>query len=779
MKYLLSIIITFLCICQNAIANSQWEIYNTYKDYSQLVEYHGKFYIRSGNAVYYTGIDEDIQTASFTRLDGLYSSTIQQIAKCEEADHLVVVHSDGVIDILNSSEEVSSIYDLKNKSISGDKTINNITVCNKSLFVACGFGFIEIDLEKQIIKNAIYTPSDCEFAFAYGDGIYYSLSSGGLWRCDNTKNLTNNENWKQIEELGLRDVIVFNHNGKEECWIIDEEKDIHILNPDGSYKRTSRRKCYEHLKVSGNYVFSKGWGFDIIKIDNQEISYVQQSPYSACREYYALNDSVIFAIHPQNGIMELSVKFQKSNHAIIEQISESNKYFEIAGYQINELAYSNGVLAGTSGYKMYAKGYTEMCITYANVNFFKDGEWSHISEQDVLSQPLASKEFRGLTDIIADPLNKDRFYVSTLTTGIYQFDSDSLTKHLLPTTRISSICCDENGSLWVPRLFSDTALWSYNTITDKWTPHKIDNFVQQNYIGRIVRQENEPHQLIWLMNGYPHQQGKIAIVYNPTNPDDNSKDQTAVISSFKDQDGNIIALNSNINYIYDLREDKEGKIWILTNIGPFVIDDVVSTFNYAQKNSGIGTVTRIKVPRNDGTNLADYLLSNINCTAMVADKYNRKWIGTMGNGIYLISSDGLREIEHFTTDNSPLHSNDITALAYDEEGQRLFIACDGGLVVYHTNDIEPANDYSSFYCYPNPIHPDYYGEIEIVGLMENSQVSITDATGILVWRTLCLDGKTSWDGRDNNGEKVAPGVYMVHGINKDSSKGEIFKLLVL
>lgn len=779
MKKIITNIIIIIFFCQYLSAAPEWEIYNTYKDYTQIEEFHEKLYIRSGNAVFCTGLDDNIDTSSFTRLNGLYSSAIQYIAKSEEADLLIVAHSDGVIDLIDSNENVLSIFELKNKVISGDKTIKNITVCGKSLFVACGFGFIAIDLDKQIIKNSFYTTEECKFAFSFLGGIYYSLSNGELWRCDNNTNLANKENWKLIDDKALLDVVVFKYNNMDECWILDENKDIHILNPNGSYKKTSSRKCYEHLKSSGDYIYSKGWGFDIIKKENLEISYVHDSPYSSCRDFFTVNDSTIFAVHPQKGLMKLNVQFNNRSNAVVSAIGESNEYYEIAGYQLNEIAYSNGVLAGISGYKMYAKGYTEMYVTHANVNYFKDDEWSHIAEKDVLSQPLASKEFRGLTDIIADPKNKDRFYVSTLTTGVYQFDSDSLTKHLLPSTRISSICCDENGTLWIPRLFSDTALWSYNPISDKWTPHKIDNYVQQNYIGRIVRQENEPHQLIWLMNGYPHQQGKIAIVYNPTESDDNSKDQTAVISSFKDQDGNIIALNSNINYIYDLREDKEGKIWIFTNIGPFVIDDVVSTFNYAQKNPGIGMVTRIKVPRNDGTNLADYLLSNINCTAMVADKFNRKWIGTMGNGIYLISSDGLREIEHFTIDNSPLHSNDITALAYDEEGQRLFIACDGGMIVYHTNDSEPANDYSSFYCYPNPIRPDYYGEIEIVGLMENSQVSITDASGTLIWKNFCLDGKISWDGRDNNGDKVAPGVYMVHGINKDSSKGQIFKLLFL
>ena len=63
--------------------------------------------------------------------------------------------------------------------------------------------------------------------------------------------------------------------------------------------------------------------------------------------------------------------------------------------------------------------------------------------------------------------------------------------------------------------------------------------------------------------------------------------------------------------------------------------------------------------------------------------------------------------------------------------------------------------------------------------MANTQVSITDAAGNLIWKTLCEDGNAQWNGRDNDGNRVAPGVYFIHAISKNTSKGEIFKLLVL
>lgn len=778
MNKLFIIIISLLMFPIMMADNNQWEIFNTYNTYSQLEEHNGRLYVRSGNAVFFTQPDL-AETSSFTQMEGLSSSTIQLIAKCEDLNSLVFVHSDGIVDILNSDDEIISINELKNKSIVGSKTINHATVCGKLLYLACGFGFVEIDLNSYLITNYHFTDSDCSFAFRFANAFYFGLKEGGIWRCETGKNLANESNWIRTDDKNLKDVIVFGNDSIEQCWILDTDKNIHILNDDGSYRRTSARKCYEQLKTSGNYVFSKGWGFDIINKKNQAVSYVQASPFSACRDYYAMNDSVIYAVHPQNGLLKLQVNFRPNNHAEVSLIEESSNYYEIAGPQISKLAKNQNIIAGISGYKMYAKGYNEMFLASANVNFFENGEWTHFTEADVKSQELAGKEFRGLTDIAADPLTENRFYVSTLTTGIYQFDGDSLMKHHFNKERIASIYCDAEGTLWSTKDYNDTALWSYNQNKDIWTPHPMPSFMQQPDITCVLRQENENHHLVWVMNGYPYHKGMIGILYNEGGASDNIKDQSCYITTLKDQDGNLYSFSSNMGYLYDIHEDKEGRIWILTEMGPFVINDVVSAFNYAQKNPGIGLVTRVKVPRNDGTNLADYLLSTTTCSTMITDQYDRKWIGTIGDGVYLLSSDGLREIEHFTTDNAPLHSNDITSLVYDQDSNRLFIACDGGVVVYHTENSQPAEDYSSIHCYPNPLRPDYYGNVVIMGLMENSYVSITDTAGNLIWKTYSDDGNVNWNARDNDGDRVAPGVYLIHGISKSSSKGKICKLLIL
>ena len=57
-------------------------------------------------------------------------------------------------------------------------------------------------------------------------------------------------------------------------------------------------------------------------------------------------------------------------------------------------------------------------------------------------------------------------------------------------------------------------------------------------------------------------------------------------------------------YLFHVTEDKNKNIWLSTSAGPLYMtpNDVAN---------GGGLVTQHKVPRNDGTNLADYLLSNV------------------------------------------------------------------------------------------------------------------------------------------------------------------------
>lgn len=190
---------------------------------------------------------------------------------------------------------------------------------------------------------------------------------------------------------------------------------------------------------------------------------------------------------------------------------------------------------------------------------------------------------------------------------------------------------------------------------------------------------------------------------------------------------------------------------------------------------------QIKVPRNDGTNYADYLLSGIDITAIAIDNANRKWIGTNGNGVYLISSDNMVEEHHFTTSNSSLLSNIIQSITIDNNSGIVYIGTEKGLCSYQseatqTNEVM---DSDNVWAYPNPVTPEYKGMITITGLSLNSDIKITSSNGALVAQGRSTGGSFQWNGKDLEGNRVASGVYMVNAATSDGKKGTVCKVVIV
>ena len=182
--------------------------------------------------------------------------------------------------------------------------------------------------------------------------------------------------------------------------------------------------------------------------------------------------------------------------------------------------------------------------------------------------------------------------------------------------------------------------------------------------------------------------------------------------------------------------------------------------------------TRVKINRDDDSGLADYLLDGETIYAIEIDYGNRKWLGTANSGLYLVSEDGTETIEHFTKENSPLSSNSISDLELNPKTGELFIATPEGVYSYKTDSTEPVKEASkeTVYAYPNPVRPEYSGDVIIGGLEDNSLVWITDASGDLVFKDRTVGGSISWNCKNRTGQDVSGGVYMVLVSNENSDK---------
>ena len=416
-----------------------------------------------------------------------------------------------------------------------------------------------------------------------------------------------------------------------------------------------------------------------------------------------------------------------------------------------------------------------------SIQILKEHEW--IIPQDNLSQ-VTGWEYIDVDAVDADPTDPDHIFAGARS-GLYEFQDGNLVKSYnldnsplqsavnppaASYVMIESLCYGQNGSLWC---FNSSTYGLENilelTSNGEWISHQKKQLTFTDSKGRNkslkgMQQANfDSRGYIWFVNNnweYPS-----FYCYDP------QTDQ--ILNSFKtiiNQDG-----TSYTNYTpYCAVEDLEGNIWIGTNEGPFMLeaDRILTEDTY---------VTQVKVPRNDGTNYADYLLAGAVTNCIVIDGGNRKWFGTKGSGIYLISADNMETLQHFTTSNSPLPSNNIESMAINNATGELFIGTDAGLCSYMTDatqaSVEMVKD--DVYAYPNPVVSGYDGLITIVGLSFNADVKILTANGQLVAEGRSNGGTFTWDGRDRSGKRVASGVYMVAAATSDGKKGTVCKIAII
>jgi ligand-binding sensor domain-containing protein len=229
---------------------------------------------------------------------------------------------------------------------------------------------------------------------------------------------------------------------------------------------------------------------------------------------------------------------------------------------------------------------------------------------------------------------------------------------------------------------------------------------------------------------------------------------------------------NRMNDIYSIAEDLTGEIWIGTSTGVAVFSNPNNVWKdqlyYAYQPS---------LELNDG--IYHPLLETETVTSIVVDGANRKWLGTKSSGIYLVSQQGDREILHFTAENSPLISNTIICLALNEKTGELYIGTDKGLVSYQGDAPKGNSNFDELYVYPNPVRETYSGDIVITGLMQTSDVKITDVAGNLVFKGESLGRNIIWDGRNLNGRRVSTGVYLIFCADSQGENSRILKLLVI
>jgi len=391
-------------------------------------------------------------------------------------------------------------------------------------------------------------------------------------------------------------------------------------------------------------------------------------------------------------------------------------------------------------------------------------------------------------NVAVDPLDNKHFFVSSYGTGLYEFKNNAFAnwynymnsklETTVPAdpyryTRLDGAIFDQQGNLLVSNTSAAAGI-KILSANGTWSQLTYPGVASKPTLGKILISNQNANQK-WVLS-VRSQPGVFVFDDNKTLTDQ-SDDKSVFLSKFtypeQDKTGNTIHTSQYPSAVYSIAQDKNGVVWVGTDIGPFLFNNISKVYNDDY------TCSRVKIPRADSTNLADYLLVNEHIKAIAIDGANRKWIGTENSGVYLMSATGQQTIQHFTSTNSPLLSDNVLSIAINPVTGEVFFGTDQGLVSYQSDAGEAGSTFGNVYAYPNPVRQGYTGVITITGLVENTQVKITDISGNLVCETVSNGSLATWNGKDANGRKVNTGIYLAICANADGTLSTITKILVI
>lgn len=764
---ILSIYLFSNLIISAQIAMGSWRTHISYINTSQVTQSKNKVYSISAGALFSIH-KNDYTIETYSKTYGLNDNNIHLIKYSELDNVLFIAYKNSNIDLLTDDGTIVNINDLYRKSMSGSKIINDICFTKNTAYFACDFGIVVFDIKKKEFVETYIIGDNGDITKVLdveinGDSIY-ALTTNNILNASLSSNLLNYQNWNKI---------VTPNSSIDNIDMIIENNIIYLLKKNNILYQYQNNN-WETYKTSVKNI-SNDNGIIFINDVNNKLSTItsnktEEIADNALDGIYDNTQNTIWYI--ADGVVYYYNLNNNERNVFIPNGPFSNTHWR--------LKYSNGRIFSIPGGRWAVNYYTP-----GSLSIYENGIWNNFSNQYFLNQTPTSTRCYDLVDIAIDPNDKTHYWVASYGLGIYEFRNDQIYKFhhcdnsglvsIFPNgdkynyTRTDGMTYDEKGNLWI--LNNAGSLIKY--IDPNGIYHEINHsIIVETPQDIIINNKNQSQKIVFIPRLNSNTTSQIFSFDDNGTLENINDDKTITLQKVYDQDNKEINFCGSSN-LRSIAQDKNGVLWIGTTEGIVLINDPSKMFSDNFK------VYRIKIPRNDGTGLADYLLGTEEIKAIAVDGANRKWIGTATSGVYLVSEDGLETIHHFTSENSPLLSDAIQSIAINDNTGEVFIGTGSGLISYQSDAIEGGVKFKNVRAYPNPVRPEYTGIITITGLVADTRVTITDINGNLIYETVSNGGVATWDGCNKIGERVATGVYFAHCISADGKQKHIAKILIV
>lgn len=620
--------------------------------------------------------------------------------------------------------------------------------------------------------------------------MLYVLASGGLYSYNTSDQSINTYDKSTIlSDCDIQN-IAWNADAKR-LIIVYANGNIDFLQND---REVVNITDFKTANVSGRTVFSIynqgktayfSTEFGVLKVDVANATIAATYNLGFAVEHTYLSDGYIYASSRQKGLYRASLLTNLADKnqwiRVGEYVPYNNPMDEqhrrlVASLKPGGPRYNNFRFIRFKHNKLYTVGGGQD-LNPATPQVWNGTEWQIYADS---MQQTTQDNYMGAFSIDADPADETHVYVGAQG-GLYEYRNGKLVQaysqrnsplQIAATVKglnynyneVSTLAFDNKRNLW---LFNNIAPTNslFRLANEEWTPYKNTEFYLPNKSRSLegaADMKFDSRGLLWMVNDYFRT--PCCIMYNT------ATGNAIRYTSFVNTDG----VSYNVEYVHAVAEDLNGNIWICTNQGPFFLtpDDIAR---------GNTVMSQVKVPRNDGSNLADYLLSGVDVSCMAVDKAGRKWFGTNGSGVFCIGEDNITEVHHFMADNSPLLNDYVSSIAINPTTGEVFIATNSGLCSFMSDAniaIGGMNE-NNVWAYPNPVQPDYTGPVTIRGLESGASVLIVTPDGRLVSRGTASGGIYKWYAIDASNRRVASGVYYVLVASADGEKRLVCKVAVV
>lgn len=721
-----------------------WRDHFSYNTGIDVTFGNGKVYCASHNgiSIYRTATNE---VSTFSKVQGLSGVGISSIAYSESLSILAVGYTDGTIDLVQN-DRVTTIVDIKNKVLQGSKEITSFLFIGDRLLIASGFGIVEYNLTRSEIRDTYFVGNGGSqvpvFGLAYWNSRIYASTSIGVLSADaNDPLLILYERWENAGfPIGagatLSDIASYS-NG-----VVALENTLDA-NPDVLHYFNGVQ--WEAMAAPFGNVSSVKSGFERVVVTSKEGIAV----YSAFPNinYQTVTSYNFWTFKPNVAIPVSATELAVADNILGLAVGETGNFKHVLpngpnSNRVYSIAASSSRVTVAAGSRNAAWGNMYYPLT---IHSFANERWRTTERYSAFDAVRA----------LVNPRNPEEVYVASWGNGITRFEGgefkeqfdqyNSSLQSIFPDgafCRISGLAFDLKGNLWASNVMVGEPI-SVKTTGNEWYSFPYASVINADRLSDLVC---SPTGVLWLI--IPRGEGLFAL--NSGADVTSATDDKYRRFKLYTREGNVLP-----NDIYSIAFDRDGYLWVGTSEGVVVSYNPDKVFEanqfYAQ---------RIKVP-DVVPGLAVYLLESETINSIAIDGGNRKWFGTAKSGAYLQSSDGSKQILHFTTNNSPLPSNNILDIKVHPTTGEVFFATDEGMVSYRAESTLPYQAFGKVYAFPNPVRPDFMGVITIAGLMENTTVKITDIAGNLVYETKSVGGQATWDGKNLRGRRVATGVYLI------------------